>query len=134
MTITLDDVYALFQILIVGTFFSPPYINHATTVHMFMDNLEVSEVVVKEFGTNKGFHLLMSLFRDRYEKHVEDHKYQGAAKAYMLDLVACTIFADKSEVYIDVRYLSLFNTLDTTCWTWGVTSLTMLYMELGVST
>ncbi|XP_058776355.1 uncharacterized protein LOC131650670 [Vicia villosa] len=51
----------------------------------------------------------------------------------MLHLVACTLFADKSGVYIDVQYLSLFRALDTPCWDWGVVVLTMLYTTLDAA-
>lgn len=42
--------------------------------------------------------------------------------------------ADKSCVYIDVRYTWLFSSLETPCWAWGIVVLTMIYMTIGVAT
>ncbi|XP_058775965.1 protein MAIN-LIKE 1-like [Vicia villosa] len=100
MTVILDDVDALFHLLIVGTFFTPFHMDQATTVRMEL---------------------------------VDAGRYQAAARAYMLNLVTCTLFADKSGVYMDVCYLSLFSALDTPCWAWGVAALTMLYSALDAA-
>ncbi|XP_058769030.1 protein MAIN-LIKE 1-like [Vicia villosa] len=134
MTVTLDDVHSLFHIPIVGTFFTPVHRDQTMAVHMVMDALEVDELVVlKEFGDTRGFHLKMSWLRRVYQELVDAGRYQAAAMAYMLHLVACTLFADKSGVYIDVSYLSLFINLETPCWAWGVAAMTMLYTTLDVA-
>src|ERR1051325_7981286 len=75
----------------------------------------------------------MSWLRSTYNSLVEAQRYKVVARAYMLHLVAYTLFAGKSRVYIDVSYLSLFSSLSTSCWTWGVTALTMLYTTLDVA-
>ncbi|XP_058734196.1 protein MAIN-LIKE 1-like [Vicia villosa] len=131
MIVTLDDADALFHIPIVGIFFTPVYRDHVAALGMIMDALEVDEVgVLREFGETRGFQLRMSWLSTTYQVLVDAERYQVAARAYMLHLVACTLFADKSGVYIDVRYISLFNALDTPCWAWGVATLTMLYTTL----
>ncbi|XP_058784417.1 protein MAIN-LIKE 2-like [Vicia villosa] len=110
MTVTLDNVDSLFHLPIAGMFFTPVHRDHATVMRTVVDALEVDEAeVLTEFG-----------------------RYQVAARMYMLHLVACTLFADKSGVYIDVHYLSLFSALDTLCWAWRVAALKMLYMALDV--
>ncbi|XP_058734138.1 protein MAIN-LIKE 2-like [Vicia villosa] len=134
MKVTLDDVDALFHIPIDGTFFTPVYRDQATVVRMVMDALEVNEVdMLREFGETRGFHLRMSWLKTTYQELVDAERYQAAARAYMLHLMACTLFVDKSGVYIDVRYISLFSALDTPCWARGVAALTMLYMALDVA-
>lgn len=60
--------------------------------------------------------------------------YVVADKVYMLHLVACTLFAEKSHVYIDARYMWLFISLDDTNWEWGCAALTILYSALRVVT
>ncbi|XP_058754089.1 protein MAIN-LIKE 1-like [Vicia villosa] len=60
-------------------------------------------------------------------------RYHAVVKVYMLRLVVCSLFVDKYGVYIDACYLSLFSTLDTPCWAWGVAELTMLYMVLDAT-
>ncbi|XP_058726824.1 protein MAIN-LIKE 1-like [Vicia villosa] len=95
---------------------------------MVRDALEVDGVVVlKEFGDTRGFHLRMSWLRKVYQQLVDAGRYEAAVRAYMLHLVACTLFADKSAYYINVHYLTLFSDLDTPSWAWGVAALTMLY-------
>ncbi|XP_058755208.1 protein MAIN-LIKE 2-like [Vicia villosa] len=108
--------------------------DQATTVHMVMDALEVDELaVLKEFGDTRGFHPKMSWLRKVYQELVDAGRYQDAARAYMLHLVACTLFADKSAYYLDVCHLTLFSDLDTSCWAWGVAVLTILYTTLDAA-
>ncbi|XP_058725770.1 uncharacterized protein LOC131597072 [Vicia villosa] len=134
MTVTLDDVHSLFHLPIAGTFFTPVHRDQETALQMVRDALEVDELdVLKEFGDTRGFHLRMSWLRKVYQQLVDAERYEAAARACMLHLVACTHFADKSAYYIDVRYLTLFNNLDTPCWAWGVAAQTMLYTALDAA-
>lgn len=57
------------------------------------------EVVLKEFGFNRGGHLRMSWLRDMYDELVEACMYEAAIMVYMLFLVVCTLFAT-SQVFI----------------------------------
>ncbi|XP_058752768.1 protein MAIN-LIKE 1-like [Vicia villosa] len=101
---------------------------------MVMDALEVDELaVLKDFGDTRGFHFRMSWLRRVYQELVDAGRYQASARAYMLHLVACTLFADKYGIYINVRYLTLFSDLETPCWAWGVAALTMLYTTLDAA-
>lgn len=52
----------------------------------------------------------------------------------MLHLVTCTLFADKSHVYIDAQYLWLFSRLEHISWTWRCGALIIIYASLGVAT
>ncbi|XP_058759212.1 protein MAIN-LIKE 1-like [Vicia villosa] len=134
MTVTLDDVSVLLHLPIASTFFTPVHKDHATAVQMVRDALEVDELVVlKEFGDIRGFHLGMSWLRNINQQLVDAGRYEVSSRAYMLHLVACTLFADKSAYYIDVRYLTLFSDLDTPCWAWRVVALTMLYTALDAA-
>lgn len=134
MTVTLDDVHQLFHLPIAGSFFTPVHRTTAMALRLVVDLLEVSEAeVLKEFSETRGYHLRMHWLRSTYAELVAAGRYQAAARAYMLHLVACTLFADKSGVYIDVRYLSLFSALDTSSWAWGVAALTMLYTALDAA-
>ncbi|WVY98380.1 hypothetical protein V8G54_030531 [Vigna mungo] len=56
-----------------------------------------------------------------------------AARAYLLHLVGCTIFANKSASFIRVFYLLLFRDIHA-CgrYAWGVAALSHLYEQLGV--
>ncbi|XP_058784083.1 uncharacterized protein LOC131658851 [Vicia villosa] len=153
MTVTLDDMHSQFHLLIAGMFFTPVHRDQVTAVdmvmkafeidevvvlkeqvtavHMVMKSFEIDEVVVlKEFGETHGFHLRMFWLRKIYQELADAGRYEAAARVYMLHLVACTLFADKSRVYIEVGYLSLFSALDTPCWAWEVAALTLMYTTL----
>ncbi|XP_058787682.1 protein MAIN-LIKE 1-like [Vicia villosa] len=134
MTVTLDDVHALFHLPIASTFFTSVHRDQTTAVQMVRDVLEVDEMgVLKEFGHTRGFHHRMSWLRKVYQQLVDAGRYEAVARAYMLHLVACTLFADKSAYHIDVLYLTLFSNLDTPCWAWGVAAMMMLYTALGAA-
>lgn len=53
---------------------------------------------------------------------------------YMLHLITCIVFVDKSGVYIDAMYACLFSNLKVTSWVYGCATLTILYTTLGVAT
>lgn len=76
----------------------------------------------------------MSWLRKTYDELVEVGSYEVVARVYMLHLIACTLFVDKSGVYIDARYVGLLSSLDVTSWVWGCATLTILYTTLGVAT
>jgi len=77
-------------------------------------------------------HVCLSWLRDIYEQRCEAHLWEYAARAYLLYLVGCTIFAYKSVTSIAVSYISLFRDLGM-CgdYVWGVGCLTYIYEQLG---
>jgi len=55
-------------------------------------------------------------------------------RAYLLYLVGCTIFADKSDTRVSIMYLPLFENIGSvSSYTWGATALVYLYRQLGIS-
>ncbi|CAL5190516.1 unnamed protein product [Lathyrus oleraceus] len=102
MTITLDDVSSLFHFPITGRFLTTLTISLSLACLTVARDLGVSKAVVLEgFGFNRGVHLCMSWLQDRYEELVVAPSYEVVVRVYMLYLVVCTLFADKSGVYID---------------------------------
>lgn len=98
-------------------------------------DLRVSEAdVQKEFGINRDVHLHMSWLWKTYDELVAVESYEVAARVYMLHLISCTLFANKLDVYIDVWYVCLFNSLEVTNWAWRCAALSILYITLGVAT
>lgn len=65
--------------------------------------------VTNDFMFNTCAQFCMSCLQDRYTTWVELFTYEAPAKVYLLHIVGCSILADKSYVYINVRYMSLFN-------------------------
>ena len=60
--------------------------------------------------------MLLSWLRERYNEFLLAEMYEDAARVYMLYLVVCTVLADKSHNYIDVRYVWLFCDLNHANW------------------
>ncbi|XP_047180040.1 uncharacterized protein LOC124846747 [Vigna umbellata] len=65
-------------------------------------------------------------------RRCESQHWDYAARAYLLHLVGCTIFANKSASSIRVSYLLLFRDVHA-CgkYAWGVAALAYLYEQLG---
>jgi len=72
------------------------------------------------------------LVEEVYEQCCIDQSWECAARAYLLHLLRCTIFANKSANWVSICYLALFRDLDM-CgqWAWGATALTFMYEQLG---
>ncbi|XP_068471911.1 protein MAIN-LIKE 1-like [Phaseolus vulgaris] len=77
-------------------------------------------------------HIRLSWLRDIYEECCAQEAWECAARAYLLHLLGCTIFADKSATYVSISYLLLFSNLHM-ChgYAWGAATLTYLYEHLG---
>jgi len=86
----------------------------------------------KEMRHLKCQHVRLSWLKDVYEQSCEAGMWEYAARAYLLHLVGCTIFADKSAYFIAVKYLTLFRDLGS-CgnYAWGVGCLAYVYEQLG---
>ena len=54
----------------------------------------------------------LSWLRDQYRLLCDEMRWTEAARAYLLHLVGCTIFAYKSSTSIGVVYLEAFRDLD----------------------
>jgi len=58
--------------------------------------------------------------------------YSCATRAYLLYLVGCTLFSDKSGTRVFVEYLQLFEKLgQISSYVWGAAALTYQYRQLG---
>ena len=115
MTITLDDVSSLFHLAIASRFFTTPVISQSLACMVVVRDLGVIEdIVLEEFEINRGAHLRISWLQDSYDELGGAHMYETSTRVYMLHLVACTLFADKSHIYIDAQYMWLFTRLDDT--------------------
>ncbi|XP_068486299.1 protein MAIN-LIKE 2-like [Phaseolus vulgaris] len=132
MTITLDDVSSLLHFPILGQF--PTYVpleyNGAATI--LTELLEVEEAHGKaEMRQCRGVHVRLNWLRDIYAECCAQEAWECAARAYLLHVVGCTIFADKSAISVSVSYLLLFNNLRM-CggYAWGAAALTHLYEQL----
>jgi len=133
MSITLDDVSFLLHLPTVAQFL----------IFNEVDNNEARALLVEWLGVDEGpanaelrecraNAIKLSWLRDRYEVCCAEQQWEFAARTYLMHLVRCTIFADKSATYVKVCYLPLFRDLSV-CggYSWGVGALAHIYEKLG---
>jgi hypothetical protein len=85
-----------------------PYLKHSFVESIFIDNWGYADKAVVE---RRPMHEIR-LFRER------------AIQAFLLYLVGCTIFSNKTSYYVEVVYLQFFQDLSTVHeWNWGVAAL-----------
>ena len=64
-----------------------------------------------------------------------DDDIEFATQAFLLHLVGCTLFADKSAISVAVVYLELFRDLSMVgSYAWGAACLAYLYRQLTIAT
>ncbi|KAJ1433007.1 Aminotransferase-like, plant mobile domain [Sesbania bispinosa] len=99
---------------------------------LLVSALKVSHAeAATETEITKGAYVRLSWLRDVYKSNIESQNLNAAARAYLLHLVGCTIFADKSATAVRVAYLELFRDLRTVGKiAWGAAALAYLYEQL----
>ena len=133
MTITLDDVWSLLHLPITGNFCSTENLEYEDSVEILMTLLGVDRAMAcEELNQSRGAQLRLSWLRELYDSCCDNELWEFAAHAYLLHLVGCTIFANKSATYVRTHYLKLFRNLPT-CrrYACGVAALVYLYEQLG---
>ncbi|KAL5154302.1 Protein MAIN-LIKE 2 [Glycine soja] len=121
LTITLDDVASLLHLPIIGAFhsFEPLHVDEA--IIMLVELLECH-----------GAYVHLSWLRDIYQRRCEARQWIVAARAYLLHLVGCTLFANKSATHVHVVHLDVFRDLaQSGTYAWGVATLAHMYDQLN---
>lgn len=132
MTITLDDVSSLLHIPITGAFFSVNIFNKDDAAELLGELLGVSlAAAYAEFNLTRTTTVRYSWLLDVYHQRCADQHWQMAARAFLLFLVGCTLFSDKSAFAVSVAYLECFRDLNS-CggYAWGAAALAYLYDNL----
>lgn len=148
--ITLDDVQCLLHLRIDGPFLDHGRCTRLEGVELVSRYLGMEECDVwKHFFELKGPHIrygdLEYLYEDNWnlaDQAVEEGKpmeevtmyRERCIRAFLLHLVCCTIFSNKSQNYVDVVYLRYFQDLtEVHQWNWGAAALTFLqhYMDIA---
>nr|XP_004488488.1 protein MAIN-LIKE 1-like [Cicer arietinum] len=132
MTITLDDVSSLLHIPITGAFFSVNVFNKDDGADILTEFLGVShDVAYAEFNVTRTTTVRYSWLLEVYYQHCRDQHWQMVARIFLLFLVGCTLFSDKSAYAVSVAYLECFRDLNS-CerYAWGATALAYLYDNL----
>jgi hypothetical protein len=133
MTITLDDVSCLLHLPIRGIFWTPQHVTEDAAAELAVTYLGVShrEAVTQVRG-NRGAYYKLEWLYDTFIAHRALNNWAYATRAYLMMLVGCTIFADKTFTLVEAKYISLFADLEGVGrYSWGAAALVTLYDSLG---
>jgi len=133
VSINLDDVAFLLHLPIVSAFhtFEPLHVNEA--VLMLVELLEVSgETARAETAQCHGPYIRLSWLRDIYQTRCQAGHWTAAARAYVLHLLGCTLFANKSATHVHVVFLDALHDLSQSgSYAWGAAALVHMYNHLN---
>ncbi|KAL5170027.1 Protein MAIN-LIKE 1 [Glycine soja] len=133
LTITLDDVSSLLHFPVIGDLhtFEPLHVDDA--IQMLVDLLMVSpESARAEIVQCCGLYVRLQWIRDIYQRRCQTGHWTAAARAYLLHLLGCTLFANKSATNVNVVYLEALRDLNMTeRYAWGVAALVHMYDQLN---
>ncbi|KAH1242745.1 Protein MAIN-LIKE 1 [Glycine max] len=132
LTITLDDVSSLLHLPITGTLHSFHALSTKEARFLLTELLEVSvEEARAETTLTCGAYVRLGWVRDICEMRCQARRWIVAAHAYLLHLVDCTLFANKSATYVHVVHLDAFRDLaQSGGYAWGVAALIHMYDQL----
>ncbi|KAL5123811.1 Protein MAIN-LIKE 2 [Glycine soja] len=132
LTITLDDVSSLLHFPIIGALHSFYALSTEEARFLLTELLEVSaEEARAETTLTRGAYVRLGWVRDIYEMRCQAWRWIVAARAYLLHLVGCTLFANKSATYVHVVHLDAFRDLGQSGgYAWGVATLVHMYDQL----
>ncbi|XP_028193164.1 protein MAIN-LIKE 1-like [Glycine soja] len=129
LTITLDDVSSLLHLPVIGDLhaFEPLHVDDA--VQMLVDLLMVSpESARAETAQCHGPYVRLQWVHDIYECRCQAGHWTVAARTYLLHLLGCTLFANKSATNVHVVYLEALRDLSMTeRYAWGVATWCWIY-------
>ncbi|KAH1249907.1 Protein MAIN-LIKE 1 [Glycine max] len=133
LTITLDDVSSLLHLPVIGDLhaFEPLHVDDA--IHMLVNLLMVSPKFARaETVQCCGSYVCLQWVRDTYERRCQTGHWTAAAPAYLLHLLGCTLFTNKSATNVHVVYLEALRDLSMTeRYAWGVAALVHMYDQLN---
>ncbi|KAL5153902.1 Protein MAIN-LIKE 1 [Glycine soja] len=133
LTITLDDVSSLLHLPVIGDLhaFQPLHVDDV--VQMLVDLLMVStEFARVETAQCREPYVRLQWVRDIYQRRCQAGHWTAAARAYLLHLLGCTLFANKSATNVHVVYLEALRDLSMTLrYAWGVAALVHMYDQLN---
>ncbi|KAL5172647.1 Protein MAIN-LIKE 1 [Glycine soja] len=133
ISITLDDITTLLHLPIVGALhdFQPLCTDEA--VLLLVELLMVSpEVAMVEKGQCGGPYVCLQWLRDMYQPRCQTQHWTAAARAYLLHLLGCTLYANKSATHVHVVHLQALRDLTLAGrYTWGAAGLVHMYDQLN---
>ncbi|KAM2487488.1 serine/threonine-protein phosphatase 7 long form homolog isoform X1 [Malus sylvestris] len=144
LTITLDDVSNILGIPVDGNSVSvcDDELDNsvlASQCHdLFVTALGVTDDEARaEMGRFSGSAVTLEWLRQRFHKVSDDESpefIEHAARGYLLYLLGCTLFADKTGNRISLIYLHFLRDLNSVGgYAWGAAALAYLYRQLGLA-
>ncbi|KAK2408618.1 protein MAINTENANCE OF MERISTEMS [Trifolium repens] len=150
VAITLDDIQCLLHLPITGRFLHHSRMRKDEAMDLLKRHLGVEEeIILLNFKTTKGCHIKYNqlqaiyvqnkdaaLAAEKENKPMEEIVFyrERCIKAFLLYLVCCTIFSNKSQNYCDVVYLQYFEDLaEVGNWNWGAAALVYLKAYMAKS-
>ncbi|KAL5164228.1 Protein MAIN-LIKE 1 [Glycine soja] len=132
LTITLDDVSSILHLSITGALHSFHALSTEEARFLLTELLEVSaEEARAKTALTRGAYVRLGWVRDIYETRCQARRWIVTARAYLLHLVGCTLFANKSATYMHVVHLDAFRDLaHSGGYAWGVAALVHMYDQL----
>ncbi|KAL5161708.1 Protein MAIN-LIKE 1 [Glycine soja] len=124
LTITLDDVASLLHLSITDE-----------AMDLLVELLEVSTQEAKdETEQCRGAYVCLAWLRDIYRSKYNARQWTLVAQAYLLHLVGCTLFTNKSVTHISVVFLDAFHDLSQSGgYSWEAVALVHMYDNLNVT-
>ncbi|XP_028091890.1 protein MAIN-LIKE 2-like [Camellia sinensis] len=135
MTLTLDDVGTILSLPIVGRSVSVLDVMDLYGVILVVSGLGITEYVTHNGVSTAGGSLvrlewLRSQFAGITDSDPEE-AIECAARGYLLFMLGCTLFSDKSGTRVPVVYLGLLMDLGFIhTYAWGAAALAFLYRQL----
>ncbi|KAL5153879.1 Protein MAIN-LIKE 2 [Glycine soja] len=132
LTIILDDVSSLLHLPISDAFHSFEALSVDEAVFLLMELLEVSgEEARAETVRAHGAYVRLSWVWEIYEMRCQARRWIVAARAYLLHLVGCTLFSNKSATNVHVVHLETFRDMgQSRGYAWGAAALVHMYDQL----
>nr|XP_004488130.1 protein MAIN-LIKE 1-like [Cicer arietinum] len=133
MTITLDDVANILGLPIKGESYSPPDVDRVTACNLAVTLLGVTTTEIwEETMKTRGAHCRLDWLKEFFKRECAAERFDCAARAYLLNLVGSTIYADKSHTLVDAKYFPLYRYLyGTDKYAWGSAALVVIYDYLS---
>ncbi|KAK2374242.1 hypothetical protein QL285_075218 [Trifolium repens] len=116
MTITLDDVACMLHLLVRGRFFTPRSFTMEEAATLAAELLgDTYESALEETARNMGGYFTQQWLYHCYQRNVNIYqRFDCAARAYMLMLVGCTIFADDDRNFYCIFSISISSKMTKT--------------------
>ncbi|KAL5190977.1 Protein MAIN-LIKE 1 [Glycine soja] len=110
--------------------------SETSTFHLPVEELTITlevsaEEARAETARSHGAYVRLGWVRDIYEMRCQAQRWIVAARAYLLHLVGCLLFANKSATYVHVVHLDAFRDLGQSGgYAWAVAALVHMYDQL----